>query len=63
LGCSPGGPAARAQSERYSGGDDHPLRAPFTSDQTPRPAELKEEIRGQGGRKTVGETGHLPVLH
>jgi hypothetical protein len=29
----PGGRAASAQSEHYSGGDDHPLRAPFTSDQ------------------------------
>src|SRR5262249_46891890 len=33
-----------------------PLRAPFTSyPGTQGPAELKEEVRGHGGRKTVGE--------
>lgn len=33
-----------------------PLRAPFTSYQgTEGPAELAEEVRGEGGRKTVGE--------
>src|SRR5215831_11870259 len=40
-----------------------PLRAPFTSYQgTQGPAELKEEVRGQGGRKTGRGAGHLPVL-
>jgi uncharacterized protein DUF1360 len=38
-----------------------PLRAPFTSYQGPQgPAELKEEARGQGGRKTVGELVTCP---
>ena len=38
-----------------------PLRAPFTSYQgTQGPAELKEEVRGQGGRKTVGELVTCP---
>ena len=38
-----------------------PLRAPFTSYQGTRgPAELKEEVRGQGGRKTVGELVTCP---
>jgi hypothetical protein len=33
-----------------------PLRAPFTAYQgTSGPAELKEEVRGTGARKTVGE--------
>jgi hypothetical protein len=33
-----------------------PLRAPFTAFQgTSGPAELKEEVRGSGARKTVGE--------
>jgi uncharacterized protein DUF1360 len=38
-----------------------PLRAPFTSYQgTEGPAELKEDVRGQGGRKTVGELVTCP---
>jgi Protein of unknown function (DUF1360) len=38
-----------------------PLRAPFTAYQgTEGPAELKEEARGQGGRKTVGELVTCP---
>lgn len=38
-----------------------PLRAPFTAYQgTEGPAELKEEVRGQGGRKTVGELVTCP---
>ena len=38
-----------------------PLRAPFTAYQgTQGPAELKEEVRGQGGRKTVGELVTCP---
>ncbi len=38
-----------------------PLRAPFTSYQgTTGPAELKEEVRGQGGKKTVGELVTCP---
>jgi hypothetical protein len=38
-----------------------PLRVPFTSYQgTQGPAELKEEVRGQGGRKTVGELVTCP---
>jgi hypothetical protein len=33
-----------------------PLRAPFTSyEGTSGPAELREEVRGTGARKTVGE--------
>jgi hypothetical protein len=33
-----------------------PLRAPFTAYQgTQGPSKLAEEVRGQGGRKTVGE--------
>jgi hypothetical protein len=36
-----------------------PLRAPFTSYQgTQGPAELKEEVRGQDGRKTVVNWSH-----
>ena len=38
-----------------------PLRAPFTAYQgTQGPAELEEEVRGQGGRKTVGELVTCP---
>ena len=38
-----------------------PLRAPFTSYQgTTGPAELKEEVRGQGGQKAVGELVTCP---
>lgn len=38
-----------------------PLRVPFTSYQgTQGPAELKEEVRGEGGRKTVGELVTCP---
>ena len=38
-----------------------PLRAPFTTyEGTQGPAELKEEVRGQGGRKTVGELVTCP---
>ena len=38
-----------------------PLRAPFASYQgTDGPSELKEEVRGQGGRKTVGELVTCP---
>jgi hypothetical protein len=38
-----------------------PLRVLFTSYQgTQGPAELKEEVRGQGGRKTVGELVTCP---
>lgn len=38
-----------------------PLRAPFTSYQgTSGPAELKEEVRGQGGKKTIGELVTCP---
>lgn len=38
-----------------------PLRAPFTEYQgTQGPAELKEEVRGEGGRKTVGELVTCP---
>ena len=38
-----------------------PLRAPFTSYRgTQGPAELSEEVRGQGGRKTVGELVTCP---
>ena len=38
-----------------------PLRAPFTAYQdTQGPAELKEEVRGRGGRKTVGELVTCP---
>jgi uncharacterized protein DUF1360 len=38
-----------------------PLRVPFTSYQgTTGPAELKEQIRGQGGKKTVGELVTCP---
>ena len=38
-----------------------PLRAPFTAYQgTEGPAELKEEVRGQGTRKTVGELVTCP---
>ena len=37
------------------------MRAPFTSYQgTTGPAELKEEVRGQGGKKTVGELVTCP---
>jgi Protein of unknown function (DUF1360) len=33
-----------------------PLRAPFTSyEGTSGPSELSEEVRGQGGQKTIGE--------
>ena len=38
-----------------------PLRAPFTSYQgTAGPAELQEDVRGQGGRKAVGELVTCP---
>jgi hypothetical protein len=38
-----------------------PLRAPFTSYRgTAGPAELNEEVRGQGGKKTVGELVTCP---
>jgi len=38
-----------------------PLRAPFTSyDGTAGPAELTEEVRGHGARKTVGELVTCP---
>ncbi len=38
-----------------------PLRAPFTSyDGTAGPAELSEEVRGHGARKTVGELVTCP---
>lgn len=38
-----------------------PLRAPFTSYQgTTGPAELHEDVRGQGGRKAVGELVTCP---
>jgi hypothetical protein len=38
-----------------------PLRAPFTSyNGTSGPAELKEEARGDGGRKAVGELVTCP---
>jgi hypothetical protein len=38
-----------------------PLRAPFTSYRgSAGPAELSEEVRGQGGRKTVGELVTCP---
>jgi hypothetical protein len=38
-----------------------PLRAPFTSyDGTSGPAELSEEVRGHGARKTVGELVTCP---
>ena len=38
-----------------------PLRAPFTAYQGPAgPAELTEEVRGEGGRKTVGELVTCP---
>ena len=38
-----------------------PLRAPFTSYQgTSGPAELREEVRGQGGQKTIGELVTCP---
>jgi hypothetical protein len=38
-----------------------PLRAPFTSYRgTQGPAELHEEVRGQGSRKTVGELVTCP---
>ncbi len=38
-----------------------PLRAPFTAYRgTEGPAELREEVRGQGGRKTVGELVTCP---
>lgn len=38
-----------------------PLRAPFTSyDGTSGPAELTEEVRGHGARKTVGELVTCP---
>jgi hypothetical protein len=38
-----------------------PLRAPFTSfDGTSGPAELREQVRGRGGRKTVGEMVSCP---
>jgi hypothetical protein len=39
-----------------------PLRAPFTSYQgTAGPAELHEDVRGQGGRKAVGELVTCPL--
>ncbi len=38
-----------------------PLRAPFASyDGTSGPSELHEQVRGQGGRKTVGELVTCP---
>jgi hypothetical protein len=38
-----------------------PLRAPFTSfEGTSGPAELREQVRGKGGRKTVGEMVTCP---
>ena len=38
-----------------------PLRAPFTSyEGTSGPSELSEQVRGQGGRKTVGELMTCP---
>ena len=38
-----------------------PLRAPFTSyDGTAGPAELSEQVRGDGARKTVGELVTCP---
>lgn len=38
-----------------------PLRAPFTSYRgTQAPAELAEDVRGEGGRKTVGELVTCP---
>jgi hypothetical protein len=38
-----------------------PLRAPFASfDGTSGPSELQEEVRGSGGRKTVGELVTCP---
>jgi hypothetical protein len=38
-----------------------PLRAPFASyEGTSGPAELREEARGEGGRKTVGELVTCP---
>lgn len=38
-----------------------PLRAPFTTyEGTTGPAELEEEVRGSGGRKTVGELVTCP---
>lgn len=38
-----------------------PLRAPFTAYQgTAGPSELNEEVRGEGGRKTVGELVTCP---
>jgi uncharacterized protein DUF1360 len=38
-----------------------PLRAPFASyEGTSGPAELREQVRGQGGRKTIGELVTCP---
>ncbi len=38
-----------------------PLRAPFSSyEGTEGPAELREEVRGRGGRKTIGELVTCP---
>jgi hypothetical protein len=38
-----------------------PLRAPFTSyEGTSGPSELSEEVRGRGGRKTIGELVTCP---
>ena len=38
-----------------------PLRAPFASyEGTAGPAELREEVRGTGGRKTIGEMVTCP---
>jgi len=38
-----------------------PLRAPFTEYRGPAgPAELREDVRGQGARKTIGELVTCP---
>ena len=43
--------AARVQGDQYAGGEERPLRAPFTSCQgTTGPAELKEDVRGAARR-------------
>src|SRR6266568_351705 len=54
---------ARKQRDKYAGGEDRPL-APFASYEGTAgpagPAEVQEEVRGTGSRKTIGELVTCP---
>ena len=51
---------AHKQRDKYAGGEDRPL-APFASyEGTAGPAEVQEEVRGTGSRKTIGELVTCP---